>query len=61
MVVFCLVSVFGSGCLFVLFVCFVCVFSVGIVTALGLCTDPTSAQLLKPIFVKMDDVFALIN
>ena len=40
---------------------FVCIFSVGIVTAIGLCTGPTSVQLLKPTFVKVDDVFALIN
>ena len=33
-------------------------FFCGIVTAIGLCIGPTSVQLLKSTFVKVDDIFA---
>ena len=56
-VVFCLVFVFGSGCFFVLFVFFL----LASWQLIGLCTGPTSVQFLKPTFMKMDNVFALIN
>jgi hypothetical protein len=45
----------------VLFVCFVCVFSVGIVTANRTLYWSYLSSLLKSTIVKMDDVFALIN
>ena len=55
---------FSHCCLFGVcfwFVCFVCVFSVGIVTANRTLYWSYLSSLLKSTIVKMDDVFALIN
>ena len=63
----------GCGCLFalclffalvvfsVVFFCFVSFFILASWQLTGLCTGPTSVQLLKSTIVKMDDVFALID
>ena len=56
---FCVCSCFGWFS--VLFLCFVCVFSVGIVTAYRTLYWSCLSSLLKSTIVKMDDVFALIN
>ena len=69
----CLFCFVVCGCLFVLFLLLVLVgflfclfvlfgfFLLASWQLIGLCTGPTSVQLLKPTFVKMDDVFALIH
>ena len=55
------VFVFALVGFLVLFVCFVCIFSVGIVTANRTLHWSYLSSLLKSTIVKMDDVFALIN